>query len=152
MASHSVEFVIIGGVAISLHSSGYLTNDIDFCFSRDRQNLKRIVAALESLQPRPRNFPAELPFIWDEQTLLGGTVFTLITSIGEIDLLAEVAGVGNYDEVHEHSSVFDLSGYKVNVLSVAGLIKAKRAAGRTKDLLVLPELEALQEVLDSKDD
>jgi len=26
------------------------------------------------------------------------------------------------------------------------LIKAKRAAGRTKDLLVLPELEALQEV------
>jgi hypothetical protein len=27
------------------------------------------------------------------------------------------------------------------------LIRAKRAAGRTKDLLVLPELEALREVL-----
>jgi len=27
------------------------------------------------------------------------------------------------------------------------LINAKRAAGRTKDLLVLPELEALREVL-----
>ena len=41
----------------------------------------------------------------------------------------------------------NLFGYEVKVLSIEGLIKAKRAAGRTKDLLVLPELEALQEYL-----
>jgi hypothetical protein len=35
----------------------------------------------------------------------------------------------------------------VQILSLEGLIKAKRALGRTKDLLVLPELEALREVL-----
>ena len=32
------------------------------------------------------------------------------------------------------------------VLSLDALIASKRAAGRTKDLLVLPELEALREV------
>jgi hypothetical protein len=32
------------------------------------------------------------------------------------------------------------------VLSLAALITTKRAAGRTKDLLALPELEALREI------
>jgi len=33
------------------------------------------------------------------------------------------------------------------ILNLEGLITAKRVAGRTKDLLVLPELEALREAL-----
>jgi len=32
------------------------------------------------------------------------------------------------------------------------LIKAKRVAGRTKDLLVLPELKALREALSDEED
>jgi len=32
------------------------------------------------------------------------------------------------------------------VLSVAGLIKAKKAAGRPRDLYAIPELEALEEL------
>lgn len=151
-ASNSVEFVVIGGVAISLHSSGYLTYDIDFCFSRERENLKRIALALAPFEPRLRGFPPELPFIWDEQTLSGGTTFTLETSLGDIDLLGEVAGVGDFKGVLAESVNFDLFGYKVKVLSIRALIKAKRAAGRTKDLLVLPELEALREALDPEEE
>jgi predicted nucleotidyltransferase len=146
LASHSVEFVIIGGVAISLHSSGYLTYDIDFCFSRKRENLRRISTALSAFKPKLRGFPDELPFIWDEQTLAGGTSFTLKTSIGDIDLLGEVAGVGDFDAALMQSVAFDMFGYEVRVLTIEALIKAKRAAGRTKDLLILPELEALLEL------
>jgi hypothetical protein len=40
----------------------------------------------------------------------------------------------------------NLFGMRCLVLSLEALIKTKRAAGRTKDLLVLPELEALHEV------
>ena len=39
----------------------------------------------------------------------------------------------------------------VKIISLDDLINAKRAAGRTKDLLVLPELEALREVLNEED-
>jgi hypothetical protein len=39
-----------------------------------------------------------------------------------------------------------LFGIECRVLSLDALIIAKRAAGRPKDLLVLPELEALREV------
>ena len=43
----------------------------------------------------------------------------------------------------EHSEVVRLFGRSVQVLTLEALILAKRAAGRRKDLLLLPELEAL---------
>jgi hypothetical protein len=38
-----------------------------------------------------------------------------------------------------------LFAHRFSVLSLEGLISSKRAAGRPKDLLTLPELEALRE-------
>lgn len=139
-------------MAINLHSSAYVTEDFDFCFLRERENLKRIVKAFAPFNPRLRHFPKELPFIWDDQTLQSGTNFTLETSIGDIDLLGEVKGVGNYADAEKESIVMSLFGYEVKVLTIEGLIKAKRAAGRTKDLLVLPELEALQDFHSRKEE
>lgn len=65
-------------------------------------------------------------------------------------MLGEVAGVGNFDDVLKSSEYKSLFGFRVRVLTIDGLIKAKTAAGRTKDLLILPELKALREAL--KDD
>ncbi|MBA2493676.1 MAG: hypothetical protein H0V31_03135 [Acidobacteria bacterium] len=147
LIAKGTEFVIIGGVAISIHSTGYVTRDLDFCYLRTTQNLKKIVSAFAPFNPHLRGFPEELPFVWDERTLQNGTNFTLKTTIGDIDLLGEVAGVGSFEAVKKESILTRLYGCDVRVLTLEGLIKAKRAAGRTKDLLVLPELEALQEAL-----
>lgn len=147
LIEHKVEFVIVGGVAIIAHGVPYATFDLDFCYARTLENLKKIVAALERFKPRLRGFPADLPFVWDERTLQNGTNFTLETEIGDIDLLGEVAGVGSYIEVLNNSATLKLFGDDVRVLSLDGLIKAKKAAGRPKDLFVLPQLETLQEAL-----
>jgi len=147
LTENKVNFVIIGGVAISFHSSGYVTRDLDFCYLRTTENLKRIVFAFAPFNPRLRGFPKNLPFVWDERTLQSGTNFTLETTIGEIDMLGEVDGVGNFEQVSKESIPAKLYGCDVRLLTLEGLIKAKKAAGRTKDLLVLPELEALREIL-----
>ena len=119
---------------------------------RTNENLKKIVDTLSKFSPRFRGFPENLPFTFDVSTLRNGTNFTFITEIGDVDLLGEVAGVGNYKEVFESSEYKELFGFQVRVLTIDGLIKAKTAAGRTKDLLVLPELEALREVLNDEDE
>ena len=147
LARSGVEFVIVGGVAITLHSSAYITYDLDFCYLRTRDNLQRVVVALAPFHPRPRGFPDNLPFVWDASTLRNGTNFTFTTDIGDIDLLGEVSGVGAYAEAIADCVVMELYGCSVQVLSLDALIRAKRAAGRTKDLLVLPQLEALREIL-----
>ena len=146
LTEHQVEFVIVGGVAISAHGSSYLTYDLDVAYARTPDNLKRLAAALAPHHPCPRDFPADLPFIWDEQTVKQSTNLTLTTDLGNIDLLGEVTGLGNYEAVRVQSVVMNLFDLQCRVLSLDALIAAKRAAGRTKDLLVLPELEALREI------
>ncbi|MCA1630610.1 MAG: nucleotidyltransferase [Acidobacteria bacterium] len=147
LTQHQVEFVIVGGVAISAHGSSYLTYDLDVAYARTRDNFQRLAEALAPYHPRPRDFPADLPFVWDGQTIKQGTNFTLTTDLGNIDLLGEVSGLGDFDQVRAQSVVMTLFDMQCRVLSLDALIASKRAAGRTKDLLVLPELEALREVL-----
>jgi hypothetical protein len=138
-----VEFAIIGGWSAIMHGSAYLTNDLDLCYSRTQANLRRLAGALATYHPRPADFPLELPFVWDERTLHGGTVFTLDTDLGRIDLLAEVAGLGGWDEIRKGCVLLPAFDREVWTLDLPSLIRAKRAAGRPKDLLVLPELESL---------
>jgi hypothetical protein len=140
-----VEFVVIGGVSAELHGSATVTFDIDICYSRTGTNLKRLVAALAPFRPRPRGFPDDLPYVWNPATLRNSTVLTLKTDLGDIDLLAEVAGVGTWDEVKAQSLEIEAFERRLRILDLPALIKSKRAAGRPKDLAVLHELESLLE-------
>jgi len=145
LSDGGVEFVIIGGWSAILHGSAQITNDLDICFSRKPENLGRLAEVLAPYHPRLRDLPQGLPFIWDASTLRNGTVFTLNTDLGIIDLLAEVSGLGTFEEVKAGSVLVEAFGRRVLALDLGSLIKAKRAAGREKDLRALPELEALLE-------
>jgi hypothetical protein len=152
LAAHDVEYVIVGGVAITLHSSGYITRDLDFCYSRTKANIARLVAALAPFKPSLRNWPEDLPFIFDESTIRSGTNFTFDTFIGSIDLLGEVKGIGDYAAALENSVSFRIYGCEIRALTLDALIKSKTAADRPKDHLVLPELYALREALDPREE
>ncbi len=140
-----VDFIVIGGVSATFHGSARVTYDLDICYSRAWANLGRLTAALAPFHPRPRGFPVGLPFVWDEGTLRNGTIFTLQTDIGAIDLLAEVTGLGGYADVTEHSITVEAFERQIATLDLPGLIQAKRAAGRQKDISALAELEGLLE-------
>ncbi|MFN2408671.1 MAG: hypothetical protein ABR594_21705 [Pyrinomonadaceae bacterium] len=122
-----------------------LTNDLDVCYSREAPNLQKLATALQSVHARLRNVPEHLRFILDAETLKRGLNFTFVTDIGDLDLLGEVRGVGNYEDVLADSLTVELFGYHFSVIDIGKLIAAKRAAGRPKDLIALPELEAIQE-------
>ena len=140
-----VDFVIIGGVSATLHGSATVTYDLDICYSRSSVNLERLAASLAPFRPRPREFPEGVPFLWDARTLRNVAILTLQTELGEIDLIAEVAGVGGFDEVKAHSISVEAFGRELATLDLPTLIRAKRAAGRPKDLAAVAELESLLE-------
>jgi hypothetical protein len=52
-------------------------------------------------------------------------------------------GGGSYEQVEPNTAWLSVFGRPVRVLDLPALIRAKRAAGRPKDLEVLAELEAL---------
>lgn len=138
-----VEFVVIGGVALVLRGSDRVTVDLDLCYSRRDQDLKRLAQALAPHHPRLRGAPADLPFLWDELTLRSGLNFTLTTDLGDVDLLGEVTGVGSFDAVASGASPLELGRIRVQVMDLDALERSKRAAGRAKDLL---DLAAIAEI------
>ena len=123
-----------------------MTFDLEICYARDDDNLARLVEALSPFHPQLRGAPAGLPFIWDVESLRRGLNFTLRTDLGDLDLFGEILGVGSFEQVRAASLPVPLFGIECAVLSLDGLIAAKRAAGRPKDQIILPELEALREI------
>jgi predicted nucleotidyltransferase len=80
--------------------------------------------------------------------LQAGLNFTLETDSGDLDVLGEVSGVGDYAKAAALSQQQELWGMKVQVLSLEGLIAAKKAAARHKDQSHLAELESLKKLRD----
>lgn len=147
LSDGGVEYVIIGGVALVLHGAPRTTADLDICYSRSEANINRLAAALAGLNPQLRGAPAALPFKLDVGTLRTGLNFTLTTTRGELDLLGEVTGVGAYGAVAEHVLVMELYDRHVQVMSLDGLERAKRAAGRLKDLTDLAHIAEIRKRL-----
>jgi len=138
-----VKFVLVGGLAAVAHGAATLTGDVDVCYARDQENLERLAQALAPFHPRLRGAPPDLPFRLDPPTLRAGLNFTLTTDLADLDLLGEILGLGTYDAVRAVAEEIEVYGLPCFVLTLEGLIRAKRAAGRPKDLRALHELEAL---------
>jgi hypothetical protein len=140
-----VELVVVGGVAGAAHGAARSTYDLDVVYRRTPENFRRMVAALSEHSPYLRGAPPGLPFVWDEATITRGLNFTLTTSLGDLDLLGELAGGGDYDALIPHSVSMEMFGLSCLVLDLEKLIQVKRAAGRPKDLEAIAELEAILE-------
>ena len=142
-----VRFVVVGGVAATLHGSAQVTFDLDISFDPAPDNRERLAAVLLSWRAYLRGVEPGLPFELDARALAVSHVLTLTTVYGDVDVMDSVAGVGDFGEVYRHSTEMDLDpDLRFRVLDLEALIRAKRAAGRRKDLGQLPELEALLEL------
>ena len=146
-----VDFVLVGGVAATAHGSSRLTEDIDIVYKRSSQNLKRLVEALKQYNPYLRGAPPGLPFEWSVETLKNGLNFTLVTDIGAIDLLGEIVGGGNFEQLVDHTLKIELFDRDFYCLNLQHLIHTKKAAGRPKDLEAIAELEAILEEKESSE-
>lgn len=149
LVSAGVEFIVVGGVAATAHGSSRTTLDLDVVYARSPENFRRLVTALSTINPYPRGAPPGLPFRWDEPTIRAGLNFTLVTTLGDLDLLGEITCGGGYDALKPHTVTLRILGHDVLCLDLPTLIRVKRAAGRPKDFENVAILERLWEVQQS---
>ena len=139
LVRHGVEFVLIGGMAGIARGSAYPSYDLDVVYARSRGNVARLVAALREIGVRLRGAPPELVFLLDEQTIENGANFTFVTPYGDLDVLADVAGIRSFEELAGAAEEMEIHGVPVRVASLDHLIAMKRAANRLKDRLMVEE-------------
>jgi len=140
-----VDFIIVGGAAATAHGASRLTEDLDLVYRRTPENIAQLVTALAPLNPYLRGAPPGLPFRWEEQTILNGLNFTLITRLGALDLLGDISGGGGYEGLLPDAVRIQLFDVECLCLGLERLIAVKRAAGRPKDFEAIAELEAILE-------
>jgi hypothetical protein len=140
-----VAFIVVGGVAATIHGSARLTPIVDVVYRRTPRNVERLVRALRSLHPYLRDVPPGLPFRWDEQTVAAGLNFSLSTDLGDIDLFADVPGGRTWEDLSSHVLDVTAFGTDFRCVDLPTLIRLKRAAGRPRDLEAIGELERLWE-------
>ena len=138
-----IDFVVIGGVAAALAGSARVTNDLDVCYRSAEENIARLAGVLGRWRAYPRGIEPDLPFVMDARTFRQTPVMTLRTTEGDIDLLDRVEGVGTFLDCRSAAVEYEVFGIRFPALDLPGLIASKRVAARPKDLMQLPELEAL---------
>jgi len=143
LLDNEVEFVLIGGFAAVVHGCTVLTQDVDVCISFDEDNMRRLLAALKDHDPRFRQ--NKEPIDKSAKALSRMKNLYLITDMGSLDLLLEVADIGDYEAVLDSSIAIDLFGRQCRVLDIDGLIRSKKGMGRAKDKEAVVQLSAIKE-------
>jgi hypothetical protein len=150
---HDVEFVLIGGMAATMHGSDMVTFDLDVSPKTTRDNLERLASALRELDASLRvagepsgAFDAHADLLERSQLL------NLTTRAGDLDIVVRPAGSTGYDDLRRDAIAISISGVPILVASLADIIRSKEAANREKDRAVLPALKRLQKRLAEDDD
>ena len=146
LASHEVEFVLIGGMALRALGSNRVTNDTDVCYERTPENLRRLASALTAMNARritdlhPEGVEADITVTYLE----GEDMFAFMTDFGQLDCLANPAGIDTFADLKADSVPTKLGDVTAPLASPKALRRMKAARGwpvDQMDLLVLDELE-----------
>lgn len=143
----NVEFVLVGGVAAILAGAPISTFDLDIVVLNDEANRVRLLRALQNLEATYLD-PAGREITPDLGKLETMKIHRLKTKHGVLDVLTEIGHGWSYSQLAERSHEYRVDKTRVLVLGLAALIEAKAAAGREKDLAVLPVLRRTLELKD----
>ena len=145
-----LEFVIVGGVSVVYHGAPVATFDLDICCPFGEQNVLRMESAVKDLHPFHRLTANKLPLEMTRSAFASFKNLYLQTDLGKLDCLSEIAGVGNFAAVAEHSIIGKLSYGEFRILNIDALIASKSAVGREKDIEAVRLLRAIKEKNDQQ--
>lgn len=138
---HSVEYIVVGGVAAVIHGAPMTTFDLDTLVKVNSANAERVVKALSELEAHFREH-RDLLTPTTEDILAGGHLL-LMTSAGPLDVLGFIGDNQRYDDLVGASSEIQTSMGCLRLLNLEELIAQKTRMGRPKDLAAVDLLEAV---------
>ena len=142
---HGVRYVLVGGLAATLHGAAHLTTDVDVVPQDAHDNLERLSDALRELDARIRvtGEPDGVPFDHSAASLRRVGIWNLQTTHGDLDIAFVPAGTRGYDDLARDIVMMRVRGLDVPVASLADVIRSKEAADRPRDRAALPALREL---------
>lgn len=134
--SEGVEFLLVGGYAVMLHTEPRYTKDIDLWVRPTRKNAEKVLKAL-------KKFGAPRFGVSVKQLSQRDLVLMIGVEPVRIDLLTSISGV-EFSAAWRRRAELKIGKQSLQVLSVKDLIINKRKLGRPQDLIDVQKLTASQ--------
>ena len=139
LAEAGVQFVIVGGVAVTLHGYVRLTEDVDILIEASAPNIRRF---LDSLADYGEGFARELSpdDFTDEE---GAIRIVEEAELSQIDIFTRMSGL-RYPDLRSDAEILSLRGHSIPYASKAALIRLKSQSVREKDQFDVAALKRLE--------
>jgi len=142
LVAAGVEFVLVGGLAVNAWGVVRGTKDVDIVPDPDAANLRRLAELAVELGGHVQSSKRLAGSVASiEALLVSGDRVLISTDRGPLDVVQGLDGVPDYTALRAHATSVDVLGATVAVCSLDDLRAMKRAAGRTRDLADLEDLD-----------
>jgi predicted nucleotidyltransferase len=143
LVAAEARFVVVGGLAVGAWGVVRGTKDVDIVVAPEAENLRKIaevaVAAGGHLQQGDALLGTPISIA---SALMDGEQVPIETDLGRLDVVQGLDGVPSYEDLLARATEAEILGVTVSVCSIEDLKAMKRAAGRTRDLADLEDLDA----------
>lgn len=130
---HAVEYLVIGGYAVSIHGYPRSTKDLDICIKISEVNAEKMVQVINDFGLSSLKLTRDYFLKSDFITQLGQEPV-------RIDILNDIDGV-SFTNAWENKKVIDYEGKKINFIGYSDLLKVKEKAGRPQDIADISKLK-----------
>lgn len=143
LAEADVEFVVVGGLALNAWGVVRGTKDVDVVIATDSDNIRRVAEVAVAAGGHVQRGEALLgtPFSI-AAALADGEQVAIETDLGRLDVVQGLDGVPAFEDLRSRAAEAVILGSTVWVCSRDDLRAMKQAAGRTRDLADIEDLDA----------
>lgn len=154
LSAASVQYVLVGGMAVQLHGYMRSTFDVDLVLAMNDENLERFIAVAKLLGLVP-SIPVPMDALRDaaqieqwyrEKGMLAFALREPQVGGGVVDIL--VRPEVPFEQLKANAVAGELFAQQVWIASIEDLLTMKRAANRPKDRL---DMEALEKIRRGED-
>lgn len=126
LIKNQVEYLVVGGYAVSIHGYPRYTGDLDIWINPTPKNASLVVQTINqfgfsSFELKEEDFTKQYGIIQ-----LGYPPV-------RIDIINTIDGV-DFNECYARKAVFDIDGLKINFINLEDLIKNKKTTARPRDI------------------
>lgn len=131
---YEVEYLVIGGYAVSIHGYPRSTKDFDVCIKISEENAKKMVQVLD-------DFGFASLRLTKEDFLKRDVIIQLGHEPVRIDILNDLDGVP-FDRAWANKRVVVFEGESINFIGYDDLLEVKKKAGRPQDIADISKLKS----------
>jgi hypothetical protein len=143
---NKIQYIMAGGLAVSLHGAVRFTADIDIILSFDKENIEKFISLMDKLgyKPKPPVDPKHLadPEIrkkwFNEKNMKVFSFYHPDKPIEIIDVFID--NPIDFNELDRRKTLKKAKDIEIPIASIDDLIELKKLAGRDQDIIDIKNL------------